>query len=461
MLTLERKIQTTFATALAALLAIGLMAWLLARRSTQTARAVDRIRSELAVLQSVLISLPSLDAGVRGYVVSGNPAFLDSYRSGVETIREALEALAKPDTNPARIPQVAELRSLVNRHLRHAENAVCARLSGDQATAAELVVAGTDLDLLGPIRALIAPIEEAEQRELELALGRVRRQSTLTTATVMLGGTVSAALVVLFGLQVQRDLRLRLEAEEQLAQRNASLEAQTARLTEANRELESFSYSVSHDLRAPLRGIDGFSRILIEDYGTQFDAEGRRLLGVVRDEARRMGRLIDALLSFSRVGRQQMRVGRFRMNELVADVIAELSRAHPGALPRFTVRPLPDAWGDRDLVRQVLVNLIGNAIKFSTGKPDPHVEIDGSETADATTYSVRDNGAGFDPRHSDKLFRVFHRLHGESEFEGTGVGLALVHRIVTRHRGRVEGEGRPDHGAVFRVTLPKFTNDPD
>jgi signal transduction histidine kinase len=461
MLTLERKIQTTFATALAALLAIGLMAWLLAERSTQAARTVDRIRSELAVLQSILISLPSLDAGVRGYVVSGNPAFLDSYRSGVQTIRGALDALTAAGTDPARIPQVTELRSLVNRHLRHAENAVCARLSGDQAAAAQMVAAGTDLDLLNPIRALIAPIEDTEQRELELALKSVRRQSKLTTATVILGGTVSAALVSLFGLQVLRDLRLRLEAEAQLAQRNASLEAQTARLTEANRDLESFSYSVSHDLRAPLRGIDGFSRILMEDYGAQFDAEGRRLLGVVRDEARRMGRLIDALLNFSRVGRQQMRKGRFRMNELTADVIAELTRAHPGSTPRFTVRPLPDAWGDRDLVRQVLVNLIGNAMKFSAGKPDPHVEIEGSETADSTTYSVRDNGAGFDPRHSDKLFRVFHRLHGESEFEGTGVGLALVHRIVSRHRGRVEGEGRPDHGAVFRVTLPKFTNDPD
>jgi light-regulated signal transduction histidine kinase (bacteriophytochrome) len=228
----------------------------------------------------------------------------------------------------------------------------------------------------------------------------------------------------------------------------------TAQLEAANKELEAFSYSVSHDLRAPLRGIDGYARILEEDYYDKLDDEGRRVLGVVRSEARRMGALIDNLLTFSRLGRQRVESTEINMTALARDVFDRLVEKAEGPPVRFDLAVLPPARGDIAMVRQVLVNLIGNAIKFTRREAAPVVEVGGTAADGTASYFVRDNGVGFDEAFKDKLFRVFQRLHSEEEFEGTGVGLALVHRIVNRHGGEVRAEGRPGGGATFHFTLP-------
>jgi light-regulated signal transduction histidine kinase (bacteriophytochrome) len=225
--------------------------------------------------------------------------------------------------------------------------------------------------------------------------------------------------------------------------------------------LEAFSYSVSHDLRAPLRGIDGFARILEEDYRDRLDDEGRRLLGVVCSEAHRMGRLVDNLLDFSRLGRERMEDSEVDMTALARGVIEEQLQTNPSHRPEVALLSLPSARGDRAMLRQVLVNLIGNAFKFTRLSAAPHVEVSGIAGPKESTYRINDNGAGFDEQFKDKLFQVFQRLHAEDEFEGTGVGLALVHRIVRRHGGRVWAEGRPGSGATFHFTLPagSTTND--
>lgn len=246
----------------------------------------------------------------------------------------------------------------------------------------------------------------------------------------------------------QRYRELSVELEKRVQER-------TAQLQEANRELEAFSYSVSHDLRAPLRAIDGFSRMILEDQGERFDPEARRLLGVVSANARRMAQLIDDLLRFSRLGRSEMQRTTVDMGALVRAVFAEVV-PDPDARARIDFRAgsLPSVEADLALLRQVWVNLLSNAVKFSASRERPVIEVAGEVDGPTAVYSVKDNGAGFDMAYSGNLFGVFQRLHRPSEFEGTGVGLALVKRIVLRHGGRVWAEGAVGHGATFSFSLP-------
>jgi light-regulated signal transduction histidine kinase (bacteriophytochrome) len=208
---------------------------------------------------------------------------------------------------------------------------------------------------------------------------------------------------------------------------------------------------VSHDLRAPLRAVDGFARMLEEDYGARLDDEGRRLLGVVRSSSQRMSQLIDDLLAFSRVGRQSLGKRHVDMTALAREVVAVLTHGAPASIDLF---PLPPAMADGTLLRQVWVNLVDNALKYSGKRPDARVEIGGREEPGRLVYWVRDNGVGFDMRYAEKLFGVFQRLHGADEFPGTGVGLAIVQRVVARHGGSVWAEARPGEGACFYFSLP-------
>jgi len=221
----------------------------------------------------------------------------------------------------------------------------------------------------------------------------------------------------------------------------------------AEQELDGFSYSVSHDLRAPLRVIDGFSLALLEDHGPSLPPEGRDLLARVRQQAQRMAQLIEGLLQFSRLGRKPLDVTSVDLAALARTVAQELQQANAERSVEVTVEPFPPAMGDRALLRQVLTNLIGNAFKFTRQRPEARVEIGSREDGGERVYYVKDNGAGFDMRYAGKLFGVFQRLHSAADFEGTGVGLALVQRIVRRHGGRVWGEGRENEGATFSFTL--------
>lgn len=227
------------------------------------------------------------------------------------------------------------------------------------------------------------------------------------------------------------------------------IEERTEALRQANRELEAFAYSVSHDLRAPLRAIDGFSTMLIEDHAARLDAEGQRLVKQLRQSTARMAQLIEDILDFSRMARREMAEVPVDMTALARDVVAELRAATTGRLLHFEIAPLPPAHGDRGMLRQVFVNLLSNAVKFTRPRAEAVIEV-GAEDG---VYFVRDNGVGFDMACAGKLFAVFERLHAQTEFEGTGIGLAIVRRIVTRHGGRVWAEGKVGEGAVFRFSL--------
>jgi signal transduction histidine kinase len=234
-----------------------------------------------------------------------------------------------------------------------------------------------------------------------------------------------------------------------------SIQDRTIELEATNKELEAFSYSVSHDLRAPLRSIDGYSRVMLEDYGDKLDDEAKRLLNIIVRNAVRMGHLIDDLLAFSRIGKQNLTKVKLNMDSITAAVTDE-QKAQQGKA-QINIKPMLEVEGDSSMLKQVLTNLISNALKYSNKKERPEIEIGSYRENGNNVYYVKDNGAGFDMQYYDKLFGVFQRLHSGNEFEGTGVGLALVHRIVTKHGGMVWAEGKVDKGATFYFSLPVST----
>ena len=259
-------------------------------------------------------------------------------------------------------------------------------------------------------------------------------------------------------LVLAKDITEQLLAEAQVCQLNEELEervsARTAELTTANKELEAFSYSISHDLRAPLRAIIGYSHLILEEYAVRLDAEGQRLLNVISSEALRMSQLIDDLLMFSRLSRQRVELTNVDMTPLALSAFQGLITAHPAQAPQLNIKTLPPVRGDSTMLRQVFVNLLDNAIKFSSRRKDPAIEVGGSCGQNQTVYYVKDNGVGFDEKYSARLFGVFQRLHTDEEFAGTGVGLALVQRIILRHGGRVWAESKLGKGATFYFAIP-------
>jgi two-component system sensor kinase len=247
----------------------------------------------------------------------------------------------------------------------------------------------------------------------------------------------------------------RVERVRSLRKLNEELSEQAEKLADANDELEAFAYSVSHDLRVPLRAIDGFSRIMVEDYEDELDEEGIRLLNIIRDNTKKMGQLIDDILLLSRAARQDMNSTKIDMKSLAQSVYNDFSNQTENRNINLTIDELPATYGDRALIYQVYTNLIGNAIKF-TSKKDPAEIIVGYEDKKGEyVFFVSDNGAGFNMKYINKLFGLFQRLHSPEEFEGTGVGLTIVQRIVKRHDGKVWGEGEVDNGATIYFSLPK------
>ena len=318
---------------------------------------------------------------------------------------------------------------------------------------AEMIKGYTAKEIIGKHFSIFYPIEELQKKfpqyELEVVKKegrfedegwRVKKDGSFFWANVVITALFDKGNIIGFS-KITRNLTERKNAEEQLKA--------------VNNELEAFSYSISHDLRAPLRAIVGYSNILIEDYTDKLDDEGRRVLNVIMKNAVKMGQLIDDLLAFSRIGKQNLIKVNIDLGSLVKTIVSELNILQSNKI-EMDVKSLLSAKCDSSMMKQVIVNLIGNAIKYSNKKETSIIEIGSYREINENIYYIKDNGAGFDMKYYDKLFGVFQRLHNDKEFEGTGVGLALVKRIITKHGGKTWAEAKVDEGATFYFSLPNI-----
>lgn len=388
--------------------------------------AIDRLATQVAAAESAR----------RGFIITGDPGMARDFQRAAADVpvawRQVREQLG-PD-NPSQRQRLDTLIPRLERLTASVAAAGSGRRDIDQKA---LAIQGQAES--AAIRALLDDMGADEERLL-----RERRDAT--------GGEARRAIGYVTGAMVLGVLLL-ATSHVLLAREMGRREAADRALHDANRELEAFSYSVSHDLRTPLRGIDGFSQALVEDAGPALPPEARRHIERIRSATQRMGHLIDDLLALSKVSRADMKPERIDLSDLAAQIVADVRRQSPSREVTVTIAPDLSATGDPWLLRVALENLLDNAWKF-TGHRD-RATIDVGRVHDGATpaFYVRDNGAGFDPAYAGKLFGPFQRLHAASEFPGTGVGLATVQRIVRRHGGRVWAEAKPEQGACFYFTL--------
>jgi PAS domain S-box-containing protein len=303
-----------------------------------------------------------------------------------------------------------------------------------------------DLCVTGAMASAVSQTAEINGRGLLFESLHRRKDRSVFPVEIGLGGTVYNGRQTM--IAVIRDISARKATEK-------ALEEKTAQIESANRELESYSYSVSHDLQTPLRAIDGYARMILRKRGAELDEESRGKFEVIRANIQRMGQLIEGLLSFSRLGRKPLSVGALDMETVINDAWEELKMLNPARSIILRTTCLPLGMGDRMLIRQVVSNLLANAIKFTRSRAEAVVEVAGYVEGKEAVYSIRDNGVGFDMAYYDKLFGMFQRLHSPDEYEGTGIGLAIVQRIVLRHGGRIWAEGKVNKGATFSFSLPR------
>jgi hypothetical protein len=313
-------------------------------------------------------------------------------------------------------------------------------------------------DLMMPDMDGIELINAARQIDASLGAIVMTGHGTIDTAVQAMQGGALDYILKPFKLNVMLPVISRALAVQRLRRENAELQERERRRSEelaaAYQTLESFSYSVSHDLRSPLRAIEGFAQILLDDFASQLGGDGQEVVRIIHDGCRKMDQLIVGLLAFSQSGRHPLNCVRIDMTSMAREAAAEVRASYKGPDPVVAIADLPYCAGDVTVMRQVWCNLIGNALKYSSKRAEPRVTISGRVGEHELQYQVQDNGAGFDMRYANKLFAVFQRLHSNEDFAGTGVGLAIVQRILTRHGGRVWAEGEPDVGACFHFALP-------
>jgi len=261
-------------------------------------------------------------------------------------------------------------------------------------------------------------------------------------------------VMIVFVMVLVAFLTERIEKVRTLNQLNEELQMEREKLKAANKELETFAYYVSHDLKVPLRAIDGFSRILGEDYHEKLDDEGKRLIDIIRQNTKKMSQLIDDILHLSRAGRQDMMLTKIDLESLIQNAFNELKQSNKDRNIQLEIEPLPPVYGDRALLQQVISNLIANSFKFTGPRETALIEVGFQVGKKEYIFHIKDNGVGFNMKYSDKLFGLFQRLHGQDEFDGTGVGLSIVQRIIRRHGGDIWAEGKVDEGATFYFSLP-------
>ena len=429
----------------------------------QTANQVERIMS----------SAKDAETGARGYLLTGDDAYLTPYRDATRDLPAKLDRFQSlTSDNASQQQRIAAMRASLQQRFATLEQSVALRRAGNTDMLKSFLLSGTGKAQMDHLRSIADAMESEESRLLALRTASAQSNSTRARIAVLLASTIDF-LLILFAfryLAQERNLRIQneltaqrladsrvelIERSKEISALNETLEQRvqlrTAELESINRELEAFSYSVSHDLRAPLRTIDGFSLALEEDYAEAVGDSGRDYIHRVRTGVQRMGQLIDALLQLSRITRAEITREVFDISELAESVAAGLREENPGRDLTFNIEPGLIAEGDPKLLQVALENLLGNAVKFSSRMPSTVADFGWDKQQEA--WFVRDNGAGFDMHYKDKLFNAFNRLHGDKDFKGSGIGLATVARVIHRHHGKIWADSVINHGATFWFTL--------
>ncbi len=455
------KAHLTKIVAGAFLLAVAILGFI-GVSTQQTTLGLMHASTQVTHTREVLENLEALDSDVieaessaRGYLITGKQDYLEPYQSSVAESEDHFKNLRTLTMdNPHQQDRLDHLQPIIQARLRVLKEAVALRGESGLDVVQQRMNTGEGKRYADEIKRIIAAMKNEEEMLLARRTDQANASARNAIRFAWFGSTVSILLLALGFELFRREIIERQRAEAKVTALNESLRQRAAELEEANSELEAFSYSVSHDLRAPLRHINGFVEILSEQTGNP-DPKSARYLKFIGDSARHLGNLVDDLLAFSRMARTEMQLADTDLNDLVRDVRTELGVAEGNRSIDWRIGNLPVIHCDTAMLRLVFVNLLSNAIKYTGRQEEAEIEVGTTTNSKEHVIFVRDNGVGFEMKHADKLFGVFQRLHHAEEFEGTGIGLANVRRIIQRHGGRTWAEGNPGKGATFYFSIPK------
>jgi signal transduction histidine kinase len=461
---------------LLAVIVVASNAWLAFRSVgslVQSQYWVDHTWQTINQVERIMGSAKDAETGSRGYLITGDEQYLAPYTSATRELPTELDRFQHlTSDNPRQQADLAEMRAVVDQRLVLIQQGIDLRRQGSTDSSHALVLTGTGKVQMDHLRQIADRMEVEERKLLRARTANAKSSASRSRYTLALASGLDFLLIVLMFRYFVRERHMRLASEldaerlavaraeadaraDEVRSLNATLEdrvkVRTAELETINRELEAFSYSVSHDLRAPLRTIDGFSLALEEDYASAVDDAGRDYIRRVRGGVQRMGQLIDALLQLSRITRAEINQEDFDISQIAESIASDLREENRGREIIFKIEGGLKAFADPKLIRVALENLFGNAVKFSSKVPAPVVEF-GWDSRQRAWY-IRDNGAGFNMIYEDKLFNAFNRLHGDKDFKGSGIGLATVARVIHRHHGRIWADSAVDRGATFWFTL--------
>jgi signal transduction histidine kinase len=442
------------ACALMILLGIGVLSYWGTVRDEEDRAWVTHTLLVVEKLQTVRIDITQAETGQRGYMLTGQDRYLELYGAGVNQVRQDMKDL--PDLisdNPREREATQLLDPLIAARLAELSDGIEVRKRSGLLAGVEAVAKGNIGERsMQQIAAQIGKMRRTEaqllSRRLETAVASTRK----IKVAIVCGNGLGILILSLAGLVIHRETGRLNRAKEELKQVNERLERRTGELSETNIELESFAYSVAHDLRAPLRHIAGYSNVALRDYGPKLDAEARRYLEKIADGAEKLGHLVDDLLSLSKVGLQELSLQHIQLDLLVHKVVSNLAPEYSGREIDWRIGKLFSVECDPGLMKQVFVNLLSNAVKYTGKREHAVIEVGDRMQDEERVIFVRDNGVGFEMQYAGKLFGVFQRLHKARDFEGTGVGLAIVQRIIRKHGGRIWAEAELDQGATFFFT---------
>lgn len=451
-LSLYKKIRAGFVASLLLLMAVSVLSvWSMFALNKNTL-LVEHTHNVLLKLEETLSLMKDAESAASWYIFTENKTFLTPYFNCLNNIDSSIAQLKDlVKENKLQTERIVALETLCKQRLEVLKVILTYQYLHQTEKVVQIIKEGTGKMLMDRLRYKASEMR-AEENYLLLDRKKNTRIAETYTYVIIAFGNLLAIIISTFAMyNINKELDQRLRAESDLKEKQDNLE-------KLNLELEAFSYTISHDLRSPLRAIAGFSQILEDDYTKELDDEGIRILKIVKNNAAKMGALIDDLLDFSKLNRKTFDSSIVYMEELITEVLEEIKLNFPLMSPEIIINAMPPALGDRALLRQVWINLISNAFKYSSLKDNPKIEIGYKKEEETFYYYVKDNGAGFDEAYKDKLFGVFQRLHSIKDFEGNGVGLAIVQRIIHRHGGDILAEGKINDGAMFKFTIPIADN---